>query len=71
MVFPYSSKPAIKISSAIPNIFGMPLKNSYIFFWNMSPARAALNGDFIYLYLSNGQENIVKYDAFSFSYRLG
>ena len=46
----HSGKPAIKMSSAISNIFYMLVNNSSIFFWKMSPTRAALNGSPMYLY---------------------
>ena len=57
---PYFSEPPNKMSSAIPNKFDMPLNNSFIFFWNVSPAESAPNGRCMDLYLSNGQENVVK-----------
>ena len=41
---------------------GISLNSSSIFFWNMSPAGAALNGNLIYQSKTNGQEPIVKYD---------
>ena len=37
----------------------------------MSPSCATPNGNFMYLYLPNGQENVVKYDNYSFNFRLG
>ena len=36
----------------------------------MSPADAAPNGNHMYLYLQNGQENVVKYDDCSSHFRL-
>ena len=62
---PCSSKPAIKISSAIPNTSCMLLNNSSVFFCNMCSVGAGLNGSLMYLYLPNGQENVVNYDDFS------
>ena len=44
---PYSSKPTIKMSSAIRNMLDMPLNNSLIFFLNGSPAEAVPNGSHI------------------------
>ena len=46
----------------MPNTVGMSLKITSILHWNMSPASAALNGKCLYLYLPNGQANVVKYD---------
>ena len=48
--------------SAIPNTLGMSLKVSSILHWNMLPAGTALKGKCFYLYLPNGQANVVKYD---------
>ena len=53
------SKPVIRMSSAIPNILGIPLKDLSIFFWNMLPTPAIPNGNCMYLYKPNGQKNLV------------
>ena len=45
---PNSAKPAIKMSSQIPNAFDMPLTDSYIFFWNISPTGATPNSNFLH-----------------------
>ena len=66
---PSSSNPAIRISSAILNTFVIPLKSSSSF-WIMSPDGAKTNGNFMYLYLPNGQKNVVKCDDCSSSFRL-
>ena len=66
---PYSSKPAIKMSPAMPNTFGILLNKSSILFWTLSPAGGALNDSLMYLYMPNGQENIVKNDDLSSSFR--
>ena len=44
-------KYAVKMFSAIPKTFGIQLNSSSIFFWNMSTAGAAPNGNHIYLYM--------------------
>ena len=60
---PNFPKHAIKMLSAIPNTFDVPLNNSSIFFCNISPTEAALNGSLMYLYPANGQEkDVLKYD---------
>ena len=65
-----SLKPASKMPSAIPNTFGILLNRSSIFFWNMSPAGAVLNGYLMYLYLLNGPKNMIKSYDFSSILRL-
>ena len=50
---PSSPYPTIKISTAMPNTFGISLNISFIFLWNMTPAEAAPNGNLVYLYLPN------------------
>ena len=44
--------------------------NVSIFFWNMSNAGATSNGNHMYLYLANGQENMVKYGDCLSNFRL-
>ena len=61
---PCWSNPAIKMSSTILDTFGILLSTLSIFFWNMSPVGAAPNGNLVYLYLPNGQENVLKYEDF-------
>ena len=60
---PSSSIPAIKMSSASLNAWGISLKNLSIFFWNLSHACSTPNGNHMYLHLPHGQENMVKYDG--------
>ena len=57
---PNLSNPAIGMSSAIADTFGIPLKNLSIFLLNMSPVGATTNGIHMFLYLPNGQENVVE-----------
>ena len=66
---PSSSYATTKVSSVMPNTFGISLKISLIFLWNMSPAGAAPNGRHLYLYLPNWHVN-VRYADFSPSFRL-
>ena len=58
------------MSSAILNTLGMSLKISSISHLNMLPAGAAPKGKHLYLYLSNGQANVVKYDDCLSNFRL-
>ena len=55
---PSSSKPAIRISSVIPNTLAILLNGSSIITWNMSLNVATSNNNPMYLYLPNGQENV-------------
>ena len=56
---PYSSKPAIKMSSRIPKKFGMPMNNSSILFLNISPTVIAPDGSLMYKYLPNGHQMLL------------
>ena len=58
------------MSSAIPNTFGISLKISSILCWNMLPAGTAPNSRCLYLYLPNGQANVVRYNDCISSLRL-
>ena len=66
----YSSKPAIKMSSTIPKTFGILVNNLSIFLWRISSTGAILNGSLMYWNLPNGQEDVVRYDNFSSSFKL-
>ena len=61
---PCSSNPAIKMSSAMPRSFNMPLNRSFVIFWNMSLAGAVPNGSLTYQYLPNGLEMLVSIISF-------
>ena len=50
-------KSAIRISSAIKKQIG------FIFLWNIPLTGASSNSNYMYLYLSNRQEKIVKYES--------
>ena len=52
------------MSSAMPNMFGRSLNILSVFFWNMSPAGAALNGSFTDLYLPTLHATIVSNKMF-------
>ena len=67
---PVSSNPAIRISSAMPNMFGIPWNSSSIFHRNVSLVGATSEGNHIYLYLPKVQEKVVKYDDCSSSIKL-
>ena len=67
---PSLSFPAIRMSSAVIKTLGIPLKSLCIFLWKMSPPGTTTNGNHMYLYLSNGQENVVKYEESSSDFRL-
>ena len=54
----------------MPNTFGMSLKISSIFLWNMLPAGATPTGSHLYLYHSNWHANIVKYEDFLSGFKL-
>ena len=70
MVFALLIKLAVKLSSAILKLIGMPLNSSSIFFWNMSSTGTTLNGNHMCLFLPEGQENVNQYDDFSSNFRL-
>ena len=57
---PRSSKPAIKISLSVQNTLGNSWTSLSIFFWNRQLVGATQNDSLVYLYLPNGQENVVK-----------
>ena len=59
---PMLLNPAIRMSSALPNIFGSPWNSSSIFLGNISPASATPNSSCMHLYLPKVQEKVVKYD---------
>ena len=56
--------------SAMPKSFGISLNISSILHWNMSPTGAAVNRSHLHLYLPKGHMNVVRYDDFSFNFRL-
>ena len=62
--------PVCRISSAILNTLDIYLNSLVIFFLNMSPAGITPNSNCMYLYLPNGQENVVKYEDFSSYFKL-
>ena len=59
-----------KMSSAIPNTFGMSLEILSILHWNMSPAGAAPNGRCLYGYQPNGHAKVVNYEDFLSNFKL-
>ena len=67
---PISSKPAMRMSSAMLNTFDSPWNSSSIFLWNISPASTTPNGSCTYLYLPKGQEKAIKCDDCSTSFKL-
>ena len=67
---PFSSKPTTRIPSAMPKTFGISLKISSIFHWNMWPAGAAPNSSHLYLYQPNWHVNVVSYKDLSSNFWL-
>ena len=58
------------MSSVMPNTYGMSLKISSVFLWNMLPAGAAPNGSHLYVYHPNWHTNMVRYEDFLSSFKL-
>ena len=65
-----SSYPTTRMSSMMPNMFGMSLKVSSIFGWNMLSAGATPNGSHLYLYPPNWHAIVLRYDDLSSNFRL-
>ena len=59
---PCSMNATIRMSSAMPKSFGIPVSNTSILFWNMSLACVTLNGNCLYPHLPNIQENELSVD---------
>ena len=67
---PFASNPTIIISSAMPKTLAVSLNDFSIFLWYKTLTSVAPNGSLTYQYLPNGQENVIKYDDFSWRFSL-